>query len=91
MGDVVDAIETLSGHLVTTHVHDNRGRRDDHLPPFEGVIEWPTALMALQKVGYDGIMMLELAGIDGPASMLERAQRSRTQIEQAAGTAESWS
>ena len=27
MGDLVDAIETVSGHLVTTHVHDNRGQR----------------------------------------------------------------
>ena len=25
-GDLVDAIETVSGHLVTTHLHDNRGR-----------------------------------------------------------------
>ena len=31
MGDVVDAIETLSGLLIATHVHDNHGRRDEHL------------------------------------------------------------
>ena len=30
-GDLVDAIETVSEHLVTVHVHDNRGRTDDHL------------------------------------------------------------
>ena len=35
-GDLIDAIETVSEHLVTTHVHDNRGRADDHLVPFEG-------------------------------------------------------
>ena len=40
MGDVVDAIETCSGHLVTTHLHDNRGRSDDHLVPGKGVIDW---------------------------------------------------
>ena len=50
----VDAIETVSEHLVTTHVHDNRGRTDDHLVPFEGTIDWPAALTAIQKVGYDG-------------------------------------
>ena len=33
-GDLLDAIETVSGHLITTHVHDNRGRADDHLVPF---------------------------------------------------------
>src|SRR5678815_1659676 len=31
MGDVGESIETLSGHLLTTHVHDNDGKRDDHL------------------------------------------------------------
>ena len=25
-GDLVDAIETVSEHLIATHVHDNRGR-----------------------------------------------------------------
>ena len=53
-GDLVDAIETVSEHLITTHVHDNRGRTDDHLVPFEGTIDWPAALTAVQKVGYDG-------------------------------------
>ena len=42
-GDVIDAIETLSGLLVATHVHDNHGRRDEHLAPFEGTIDWPGA------------------------------------------------
>ena len=23
-------------HLIATHVHDNRGRDDDHLVPFQG-------------------------------------------------------
>ena len=27
MGDVVDAIETASEHIIATHVHDNRGQR----------------------------------------------------------------
>jgi sugar phosphate isomerase/epimerase len=88
MGDVVDAIETLSGMLVATHVHDNHGTRDEHLPPFEGTIDWPGALMALQKVGYDGPMMLELASADTPAPVLERARRAIVRLEDAAG---SWS
>jgi sugar phosphate isomerase/epimerase len=88
MGDVVDAIETLSGMLVATHVHDNHGTRDEHLPPFEGTIDWPGALMALQKVGYDGPMMLELASADTPAPVLERARHAIVRLEDAAG---SWS
>jgi sugar phosphate isomerase/epimerase len=61
MGGVVDAIETLSGLLLTTHVHDNRGQRDEHLPPGEGTVAWPSVMMALQKVGYDGLLVMEVA------------------------------
>jgi len=86
MGDVVDAIETLSGLLIATHVHDNRGTRDEHLPPFEGTIDWPGALMALQKVGYEGPMMLELFSADEPATVLERARHAIARLEDAAGS-----
>src|SRR5204862_5481203 len=55
-GDVPDAIETVSGHLVAVDVHDNRGRSDDHLVPFDGAIDWPSALTTMQKVGYDGAL-----------------------------------
>jgi sugar phosphate isomerase/epimerase len=88
MGDVVDAIETLSGMLIASHVHDNHGKRDEHLPPFEGTIDWPGALMALQKVGYEGPMMLELASTDSPTPVLERARHAIVRLEDAAG---SWS
>ena len=80
-GDVVDAIETLSGVLIATHVHDNHGRRDEHLAPFEGTIDWTAAVTALQKIGYDGTMMLEIAGADGSVPALERARRAAARLE----------
>ena len=83
-GDVVDAVETLSGLLLATHVHDNHGRRDEHLAPFEGTIDWPGALLALQKVGYEGTMTLELAGADPSAPALERARQAMARLEDAA-------
>ena len=61
MGDVADTIETVAEHLVTTHVHDNDGKKDDHLVPFDGRINWDIALMTMQKVGYDGTYLMELA------------------------------
>jgi hypothetical protein len=42
------------------------------------------ALMALQKIGYDGTMMLELAGADPSAPALERARRAMARLENAA-------
>jgi sugar phosphate isomerase/epimerase len=83
-GDVVDAIESLSGVLAATHVHDNHGERDEHLAPFDGTIDWAGALTALQKIGYEGALMLELAGADPSAPALERARRAAARLEAAA-------
>lgn len=80
-GDVMDAVETCSGHIVTTHVHDNNGRRDDHLVPGKGTIDWEGVMMAFQKVGYDGAWIFELAPADDWSSVLERAAGVRTRLD----------
>jgi sugar phosphate isomerase/epimerase len=80
-GDLVDAVETVSGHLVTTHVHDNRGRTDDHLLPFDGTIDWPGAMTAIQKVGYDGTLLFEVAAHGSAKDTLQRARKARARIE----------
>lgn len=81
LGEVVDAVETVSGHLVTTHVNDNRGKTDDHLVPFEGGIDWASALMATQKIGYDDTFLLELAPANQPREVLEKARMARRRFE----------
>ncbi|MEZ5283375.1 MAG: sugar phosphate isomerase/epimerase [Vicinamibacterales bacterium] len=55
-GDPMEAVETCSGHILTTHLHDNRGTRDEHLVPGRGRVDWDGVLMAFQKVGYDGAL-----------------------------------
>jgi sugar phosphate isomerase/epimerase len=64
-------------------VHDNRGRSDDHLVPYLGTIDWPAALVTMQKIGYDGTYVLELANTGSPAAVLEEARRARQRIERA--------
>jgi sugar phosphate isomerase/epimerase len=82
MDGVGDAIETMADVLIATHVHDNHGASDEHLAPFDGTIDWSAAQMGLQKVGYDGVLMLEVAARGGPApSMLERARQARMRFE----------
>lgn len=83
-GGVVDAIEALAEVLAATHVHDNGGDRDAHLAPFDGTIDWAGAMTALQKVGYDGTMMLELASADPAAPALDRARRAAARLKDAA-------
>jgi sugar phosphate isomerase/epimerase len=81
LGEVGDAIEALSGHLATTHVHATRGRSDEHLPPFEGTIDWDAAIMGTQKIGYDGVLMFEAAGQGSPDDVLRRLAAARTRLE----------
>lgn len=82
-GDVPDAIETAAEHLIATHVHDNHGRADDHLVPYLGSIDWDAALVTMQKIGYEGTYLMELANTGSPASVLEAARRARQRFEQA--------
>ena len=81
-GDVVDTIETVSEHIVAVHAHDNRGREDEHLLPFEGTIDWPAALTTLQKVGYEAPIVLELASRGSTLETLARASSARRRMEQ---------
>ena len=81
LGDAGDAIETISGHLWTTHVHDNHGREDAHLVPFAGTIDWDGAMMATQKIGYEGVLMLEVAGAGDPLAVLTRSAAARERLE----------
>ncbi|MFB3853007.1 MAG: sugar phosphate isomerase/epimerase family protein [Vicinamibacterales bacterium] len=85
MGDLVDTIENLSGHIITTHIHDNRGTCDDHLAPFEGSIDWTSALVSMRKVGYEGTWLFELANTGDPNRVLELAVAARREFERILG------
>jgi sugar phosphate isomerase/epimerase len=82
-GDVPDAIETAAEHLIATHVHDNHGRTDDHLVPYQGAIDWDRALVTMQKIGYEGVYLMELANTSSPTAVLEEARRARQRFEKA--------
>jgi sugar phosphate isomerase/epimerase len=81
LGDVGDAVETVAEHIIATHVHDNHGRDDEHLVPYRGSIDWDQALVTMQKIGYEGTYLMELAGTGEAASVLEEARRARERFE----------
>lgn len=69
------AIRMAGSLLLTTHLQDNLGERDDHMPPGMGVIDWKDVFQALYKIGYSRTLMLELT--DAPP-----ASRSYNQEEE---------
>jgi sugar phosphate isomerase/epimerase len=46
--------------MVTTHISDNRGEKDDHLLPFEGVIDWNKFCGIFARIKYPGPFLLEV-------------------------------
>jgi sugar phosphate isomerase/epimerase len=85
MGDLHDAIETCAEHVATTHLHDNRKQADDHLAPGEGTIDWPAALLSLQKIGYDETWMFEVANTSTPKAVLDKTSKARQKFEELLG------
>jgi sugar phosphate isomerase/epimerase len=53
------AFAPLRDLVVSAHIHDNHGEKDEHLPPYEGSIDWEAAVKAL-KSAPDGEMALTL-------------------------------
>jgi sugar phosphate isomerase/epimerase len=81
VGGSPEAAEVLSGHVITTHIHDNRGASDDHLVPFAGTIDWPATLTALFKIGYAGPLVFELPDHGNADRVLERAVAARGRLQ----------
>ena len=57
---VGDEVRRLSDKIKVLHIHDNGGKKDEHLPPFEGVIDWQGFSSALKEIGFDGVLSLEI-------------------------------
>jgi sugar phosphate isomerase/epimerase len=62
-------------------VHDNGGRKNDHLVPYAGTIPWDEAMMEMQKIGYDGAFIFELAPAADPVEVLKKAAKARERLE----------
>jgi sugar phosphate isomerase/epimerase len=45
--EVEASFEAMRERIVSTHIHDNHGDKDEHLLPFEGTIDWNALLKAI--------------------------------------------
>ena len=73
----------------SVHLHDNHGEKDEHLPPYDGSIEWPSAIKVLKSASQDGLpLILELKEKTGPDAptmneQLVAARKSLDKFEKA--------
>ena len=76
-GGVPAALEVVRDFVVTTHVHDNAGERDDHLLPYEGTIDWNATLAALPAETPMVLELKEPAAAAGSAELQALAETLR--------------
>jgi sugar phosphate isomerase/epimerase len=71
-------LEVAGDRVVHVHVNDNRGERDDHLPPGDGIISWSDVVRSLRAAQFDGWLMLELSCPNGDRSAYWKRAFDRT-------------
>jgi len=57
--DIIEVCNNCNGIIANVHISDNHGEWEDHLPPGEGIIDFPAVHTALIKNGYNGPFNLE--------------------------------
>src|SRR5580704_5943386 len=88
---ISESFEPLREFVASAHIHDNHGEKDEHLPPYEGSIDWATAIELLKtapEAGANLPLMLELKEKIGPEAptaqqQLDAARRSLDKLEEA--------
>jgi sugar phosphate isomerase/epimerase len=71
------------------HLHDNHGEKDEHLPPYDGSIHWPSAIKLLKSASQNELpVVLELKEKTGPEAptmneQLVAARKSLDKFEKA--------
>jgi sugar phosphate isomerase/epimerase len=78
---VPKSFEPVRELVASAHIHDNHGDKDEHLPPYDGSIDWPAALPLLQSASADLPLTLELkekSALDAPSVSDQLAAASKS-------------
>ena len=76
-GDIYSVMHKLGPHLRMIHAHDNHGTGDEHLAPGNGNIDWNRLLTELDRTGFRGGFILELAGMGDIQHLLTEARNGK--------------
>ncbi len=78
------AFDSMRDLVVTTHLHDNSGERDDHLFPYQGTIDWGAALAALATASQELPLVLEVRESPAEPKPVQAAVNAFERLERAA-------
>ncbi len=57
--DIYDCLRVCADEVRILHIHDNNALFDQHLPPYEGNVDWSVLAEGLYDIGFDGAFNLE--------------------------------
>src|SRR5215813_4738374 len=81
---ITKAFEPMRELVANVHLHDNHSEKDEHLPPYEGSIDWESAVPVLESANDKNLpIVLELkekTGADAP-DMREQLAAARTAMD----------
>ncbi|HJZ65567.1 MAG TPA: sugar phosphate isomerase/epimerase family protein [Candidatus Acidoferrum sp.] len=81
---IAKAFEPMRELVASVHLHDNHGEKDEHLPPYQGSIDWESAIPVLKSANEKNLpITLELkerTGADSP-DMTEQLAAARTAMD----------
>jgi sugar phosphate isomerase/epimerase len=75
------AFDAMRDRVVTSHVHDNHGDKDEHLLPYTGTIDWDAALAALAGAPQPVAMVLELKAQPDGSPTLDQIRSTFDKLE----------
>ena len=84
---IAKAFEPMRELVASVHLHDNHGEKDEHLPPYDGSIDWQSAIPVLNTAPEKNLpIVLELkekSGADAPdvAEQLAAARSAMDRFE----------
>src|ERR1700734_3029858 len=77
------SFDAMRERVVSTHIHDNHGDKDEHLLPFEGTIDWDAALRGFADAPVELPFVFEIkaqASAAGPT--LEQIREAYDKLEE---------
>ena len=81
---IAKSFEPMRDLIASVHLHDNHGEKDEHLPPYDGSIDWKTAIPMLKGATENNLpIVLELKERTGPdaPSMTEQLAAGRAAMD----------
>src|ERR1700678_410662 len=80
------SFEAMREYLVSSHIHDNHGDKDEHLLPFAGTIEWDAALRSFVDAPQTIAMVFEIKGQGATPPSLDEIRAAADQVEKKLAT-----